>query len=419
MLKTYASPWDLVLDVTTPINTSAPVSFTVEVPGRNWSTAASCSYGVFTEVSTPEVVSLHGGERAIIVTPENGQPLVIISRTAGVSDFDGQVNIQFLQFSENKLTYYGTTYGFNTFLSNANTAFITIVGQAPQTHVSITTVVSGVIMQTQGETVTLLENQTTNIELKQEETIFLSGVKKDLTGTKVETNFPITFLNGHQCSFVPNTVPNCDQLAEEIPPVEYWGTEFVAVPTAERKAYDILRTLAAFDNTSVTFNCTNGTVSSLELNEGEFKDVQLMSDVSCGITATKQLLIMQYCIGLFADRITGDPYMSLVMPTAWYSIEHFFITYSEYQDNYINTVIPHGYNLNEIYLDGTSLDELSIYGNFSVQVGDNFYYAMQIPISNGYHHLYQAHLPAKIGVSIYGLKWMSSYGYASLPLGWF
>ena len=125
VLKTYASPWDLVLDVTTPINTSAPVSFTVEVPGRNWSTAASCSYGVFTEVSTPEVVSLHGGERAIIVTPENGQPLVIISRTAGVSDFDGQVNIQFLQFSENKLTYYGTTYGFITSHSNTNTAFIT------------------------------------------------------------------------------------------------------------------------------------------------------------------------------------------------------------------------------------------------------------------------------------------------------
>ena len=417
-LKAYDGPNDLILEITTSNNTSALVSFTVEVPGYRWSTAASCSYGVFTEVSTPDVVSLDGGERAIIVTPENGESLIIISRNKR-SLSDSVVNIQFLPYVENELTYYAISYGCPNYKPNAHTSLIMIVGQSPQTLVSITTVVSDVQMQMEGKAITLEANKPTSIEIKEGETILLSVEKKDLTGTKIETKFPVTFLNGHECSFVPSTIRACDQLAEEIPPVEYWGTEFVAVPTAERQAYDILRILAAFEDTSVTFNCTNGTVSLLELKEREFKDVRLFSHVSCGITATKQVLIMQYCVGYFADLVTGDPFMTLVIPTAWYSNEHFFFTFSQYEHNYINIVIPHSYNLNEIYLDGTTLDNLAIYGHFSTQVGEFWYYALQIPVSPGSHHLYHEQVPAKIGVTVYGLEPAVSYGYASLPLGWF
>ena len=54
------------------------------------------------------------------------------------------------------------------------------------------------------------------------ETLYLLD-RVDYSGTRVETNKPVSFFSGHSCTYVPKGVSACDHLVEQISPAAVWG----------------------------------------------------------------------------------------------------------------------------------------------------------------------------------------------------
>lgn len=80
--------------------------------------------------------------------------------------------------------------------------------------------------------------ETVNITLQREETLLLA-YNGDLNGTKVTANRPISFFSGDACSAIPlvGRGHTCDQIIEQLPPVEAWGCTFATAPLQTRMSY--------------------------------------------------------------------------------------------------------------------------------------------------------------------------------------
>ena len=60
---------------------------------------------------------------------------------------------------------------------------------------------------------------------------FLFGAPgNDITGTSIVSNKPLTVISGHECGNVPDDVPRCEHITEEIPPTVHWGQQFLLTP---------------------------------------------------------------------------------------------------------------------------------------------------------------------------------------------
>ena len=67
------------------------------------------------------------------------------------------------------------------------------------------------------------------ISLNEMET-YLVHNQGDLTGTRVISNKPISFISGHECAIVPDGVLYCDHLLEQLPNTKLWGKHFLTAP---------------------------------------------------------------------------------------------------------------------------------------------------------------------------------------------
>ena len=419
----------MILQITTTSLINSPVNFTVEIPGLNWTTSSNCTYGQFTEVDTPDVVTLNAGKRGIIITPQNREHLVILGKSLrSISDvFQSFPNL--VGTSEN--VYFSINYGNNR-SEDIDVALINLVGHEDNTAVNISfqnlelsAQFGFIVLETKDEMAFLdpITDNTISVILNRGDTLEIAYEGLDLTGTKIVTSSPVTFLSGHQCPFIPEPLSSCSQIVEELPPVEYWGREFVAVPIAERTSYDILRAMAAFDNTTITFQCTNGSTSMLNLMAGEFKDVRLTSDVSCGISSNQKVLMVQYCVAYTVDVKAGNPFLSLLLPTAWYYNEAFIYAYltrssiNVYRSQYINLVVPEEFhNQSNIFIDETALEDITPSAVFEIELNSKRYHGYQIPINQGSHHVRHKNGLARLAVNVYSLGITLSSGYTSLPL---
>ena len=77
----------------------------------------------------------------------------------------------------------------------------------------------------------------------------------DVTGTKVVSNNPIVIYPEYECIFIPNTVPFCDHITEQVPPTVVWGSQFISASFNSRSSGEIYRVLASEDATTVVVNC--------------------------------------------------------------------------------------------------------------------------------------------------------------------
>ena len=57
---------------------------------------------------------------------------------------------------------------------------------------------------------------------------------QDLTGTRIESERPVSVFSGHECTFYPGDEEACDHLEEQMTPVDTWGSRFILSPLAQR-----------------------------------------------------------------------------------------------------------------------------------------------------------------------------------------
>ena len=91
------------------------------------------------------------------------------------------------------------------------------------------------------------------------------GSSKDLTGTRIITDKPVSVISGHECGYVLSS--ECEHLIEQIPPTMYWGRTYYIAPLQRRSGYTI-RVLAAYNSTNVVLYC-NGAGSSYTIEAGK------------------------------------------------------------------------------------------------------------------------------------------------------
>jgi len=189
-----------------------------------------------------------------------------------------------------------------------------------------------------GGTFTLLNQQS-------RQTIYIEATRgRDLTGTIVTSNRPISVFAGHICGRVPANRPSCNHLVEQIPPHVVWGTTFFTVPLARRMAGDCFIVGAIRDNTIINVTCTTPGSSTPRFSESvtrnrtqtppgsnyyafetpgnppQNRDPDYRADYCC-IETSFPVAVMQYSKGHSVDELQdqiGDPFMLLVPPVAQY-----------------------------------------------------------------------------------------------------
>jgi len=114
-----------------------------------------------------------------------------------------------------------------------------------------------------------LTNLTSNVNLNTGETYIVTAtnLNDDLTGSRIQSNFPVAVYGSVTCVDIPSGCATCDHIVEEMFPHYAWGKNFVTVPLAGRDASgDVFRVLAAEDGTTVT---VNGVIVTT-INTGEY-----------------------------------------------------------------------------------------------------------------------------------------------------
>ena len=139
---------------------------------------------------------------------------------------------------------------------------------------------------------------------------------------------PVAVFSGDDCTMVPaNTFP-CNHLVEQIPPVSFWGKEFITNPTPNYSGGDEFHIIASKDNTDVHVDRQRkGT-----LNKGDKYKISIPWDKTSLITTSNPSLVVQYTSGY-----GRSPSMSILPPTqcSWKD----YIVYVPGVDVYVNAII--------------------------------------------------------------------------------
>jgi hypothetical protein len=220
----------------------------------------------------------------------------------------------------------------------------------------------------------------------------------DLTGTTVNSNFPVALFDGTEGSDVPAGDSYDNYLVEQAWPAADWGTDFMTSPLATRTGGDLFRVLAYSNGTQVYLN---GTLVAT-LNAGQFLQQEVAP--ASEITSSLPVNVTQYSnSGSYDGNTQSDPFMVTVPPISAYDSSYIVgAALADFPVNYINLTAPTT-SAGSVILDGTAIPSSS----FTPIAGTSYSYA-QVPVAPGSHSLTG---PANFGVLSYGFANVDGYGY--------
>ena len=154
------------------------------------------------------------------------------------------------------------------------------------------------------------------VAIQRFQTFYLQVRGRDISGTRIIANKPISFFSGHECANVPLTSEPCDILIEQVPPVDTWGTEVVTIPLITREE-DTIKVFASQGSTTVSITRTDissGMVTidpSFTLDRNGFREL-VISDYTL-IQSNNPIGVFQFSRSFRTDNeIDSDPFMMWV-----------------------------------------------------------------------------------------------------------
>ena len=341
---------EVKLYITTP--ETVPVTFTISIPGMGYFNRATVDPGEVREFT------FNGANYALRNTRDRSKGIIIQAKNEkqvfvyAVHDVYRTTD-SFLVLPPHDLGATSYTY-IAAMIHTLNDGVLVAGAQAEDIHALV-----GIVSMEDDTHLTITPNQNVNlgtesveagesvlVTLARAETLLIAFVG-DLTGTKVTSNRPISFFSGDQCTNVPSGVPHCDQIVEQLPPVEAWGRQFATAPLKTR-SFDVFRIVASADSTIVIIRCTHrsssqGYVDTFVLNEGGYTDVQVRGTDFCWMEADKRILLLQFAVGTTTDSMPGDPFMALVPAVSHYTNTFTLPIVNSSLNNfthYLNIIIP-------------------------------------------------------------------------------
>jgi hypothetical protein len=244
------------------------------------------------------------------------------------------------------------------------------------------------------------------VTLDQGDVLQLMVVSGDLTGTSVEADKPVQVLGAHYGIFIPDGVCCADHMEESMLPIETLSTAYVvtspAVPPMPNGKERYLRIVATQPDTTVTYEPPIAGAQTTLAQIGDFIEIQ-RHDGDHLISADQKILVAEYMEGQEAGGNTGDPAMTVAVPTAQYRTEYLFHAPTNYEVNYVNVTAPSGAT---VTLDGVEVTSFT-------QIGSSGYGVARVTLdqfpSVGGNHFATGTEP--FGITVYGYGQYTSYWY--------
>ena len=307
------------------LTSSKALTYKVEVPGQGEMMTGALQANELKSVQLPHTIALTSGieEKGILVTSSEDMTVCGLNQISDTTD----------AFLALPTSIQGHEYVISSYilLQEGFSSILAIVAIRDDTTLTIqlsSTASDGKKNYDQGEKTSYILNRL--------QTLQLNG--NDLTGTLIYSDQPVSVFGGHVCANVPAGVTTCDHLAEQIPPVTTLGTKFATSPLALRTGGDLFRLVAARDGTSVK---VNGMVKTT-LSSGQFYEIDVPSTTFAFIETDKPILLVQFCKGYSADRVTSDPFMVMIPPIQQYRHQYIISTPPASPvpfTNYLNLII--------------------------------------------------------------------------------
>ena len=386
------------------------MSYTIEAPGVGYYSSGTIAGTGSQVVDLPSVLiaGSYNDENKGICLQTNSTNVTVIgqnlyNRSAGGDTF---LALPTVKVCCTEYVYYGISVS-----SGRRESVVLIVGTEDDTVMNLT-VTRSVNLEVDDTVIALHRGIEYSFIVNRLQTVYI-GSSRDLTGTRIVTNKPVSVFSGHECGYVPSSsYGNCEHLIEQIPPTTYWGKTYYIAPLQGRNGYTI-RGLAAYNSTEVITDCNN--VKNLyTLNAGD--NFTAIYQSYCAIHSNKEILVVQYSHGYYYDRRTGDPMMMLVPATVHYSNEiNLSTSSSSGYNNYINIIVlKEYYQPSMIYwITGgvkRSLESLSWNAVTFNKVTEAYY--VQLYVSNGLVNIVHNTTDALISAVVYGYGNKRSYGHS-------
>ena len=269
------------------------------------------------------------------------------------------------------------------------------------------------------------KGETVSLTLDAARTLYVSSLE-DLTGSRVVSNKPLTFLSGHECGTIPQTIQFCDQMVEQIPPTSTWGRRFHTAPFLTREGSDAFKVIAAQDNTVLSGVCSqpiqdiDPTFYNIVIDRaGESRTFNVSSVEFCVFESNRPVLLTQLSLASGFDNVTNaDPFLVLIPPEEQYKDSYVFRVFPSRsaldEAHYINVLLPSEYSRSDLLLNGEPVSEdewipiLCVANTESVCA-----YAAQLVISTDTQTVTHRDPDAKFSVVIYSLGFRLGQGYSA------
>ena len=261
------------------------------------------------------------------------------------------------------------------------------------------------------------------VVLQRLQTLYITSLN-DLTGSRVISNKPISFITGHECGTVPSGMLYCDHLLELVPPTSTWGKRFITAPIATRRAFDLFIIIASRDDTVFSGSCVNAqgdraTVMEVSLNAGETDEFNIHFTEFCYFEATKPVHLFQFSVASVVDNVSNaDPFMVIAPPVEQYQHSYVISTFESKAirgNNYMNVFVPSEYEPFGVRIDG-SVEPVERSAVVDIPCvpddGERICgHAFQISIEPGTHFITHTDPDARISVTVYWLAFRAGHGY--------
>ena len=261
--------------------------------------------------------------------------------------------------------------------------------------------------------------ESTSIKLNLLETLLIES-ELPLTGTKVVTNKPITFLSGHQCAVVPTeSGDSCDFAIEQFPPTITWGKKFMFQMLSSRTGGSHFTVLTSSSNNFVSLWCTlSSTNQTLEHNftletAGSYKSLEIApDDVICSLVTTEPSVLTVLGTSENTDENSGDPLLMMIPPVEQFTTTTAYKNNENTNNTYINLAVMGDYS--DLLMDNSPLllsyewDEVYAPG---VDSDDAYGFVTQFSVDDSsVHHFTTTGLNTTFSVVIYGFGFSVGYG---------
>lgn len=236
----------------------------------------------------------------------------------------------------------------------------------------------------------------------------------DLTGTRVrvigdDANSckKIAVFGGNKWTSVGNCGAANDNLFQQAYPISTWGQSYIHVALEGRSSGELVKVLAAEDNTEVFVNGNSrGIIGATQFLTFDFAPDETVSIETSKPSSVTVLAKSQECNQVTQPLFDqGDPFMISYSPNEQLlkSVKFSALSLQSIQDHYVNIVVPAGAQ-NQTILDGSNIG-----ASFSVVPGNASFYYARIRIFQGVHQLTN---PEGFIAYVYGFGFLESYGYA-------